>query len=87
VIREEGGHVDSYQLLFDGHEIIYAEGIAVESLLVTSLSRARLPDGLTLEIGVQNPGDSAALEIDEATLGSSEDAAARLTRASRGTED
>ncbi|MEM7723671.1 MAG: Hint domain-containing protein, partial [Pseudomonadota bacterium] len=32
VIREEGGHVDSYQLVFDTHEIIYAEGIAVESL-------------------------------------------------------
>ena len=43
VIREEGGHIDSYQLVFDGNEIIFAEGIAVESLLVTADLRARLP--------------------------------------------
>ncbi len=85
VQHQEGGHVDSYQLIFDGHEIIYAEGIAVESLLVTGMHRARLPEDLNLR---SDPADGRAdLEVDEATLGSPEDAAARLTRASRGHSD
>jgi len=88
VTREEGGHVDSYQILFDGHEIIFAEGIAVESLLVTSEIRARLPEGLTLDArSTDGQRDSAGYEVDERALGSGRDAAARLTRASRGTAD
>lgn len=80
VRREDGGHVDSYQLIFDGHEIIYAEGIAVESLLVTGLNRARLPDDLAL--GVDSGDGGTELELGEDALGP--DAADRLTRASRG---
>lgn len=86
VIREEGGHVDSYQLVFDTHEIIYAEGIAVESLLVTSHMQMQLPDDLTLDATERDQSGKAMLEVDERALGSSKDAAARLTRASRGTE-
>lgn len=84
VTREEGGHVDSYQILFDGNEIIFAEGIAVESLLVTSELRARLPGDLTLDPGEGEGRDTATLEVDEQALGDAADAAARLTRASRG---
>jgi hypothetical protein len=80
VRREDGGHVDSFQLIFDGHEIIYAEGIAVESLLVTGLTRARLPDSLTLDR--QSSDGGTELELDEGALGP--DAADKLTRASRG---
>ena len=86
VTREEGGHVDSYQLVFDDHEIIYAEGIAVESLLVSAPARALLPDDLSLEAATKSQSQNAELEIDETALGSPEDAAARLTRASRGSE-
>lgn len=84
VIREEGGHVDSYQILFDSHEIIFAEGIAVESLLVTAEIRARLPEGLTIEDAAQDQREAARLEVDETLLGDSADAATRLTQASRG---
>lgn len=69
VVREAGGHLDSYRLGFDGHEIIFAEGIAVESLLVGS-GEATVPA-------------PAALEVEERVLDPG-DAAARLTRASRG---
>jgi hypothetical protein len=84
VTREEGGHVDSYQLVFDGNEIIFAEGIAVESLLVTAELRARLPRDLTLDPGPDTARDTETLEVDETALGDSGDAARRLTRASRG---
>lgn len=44
VIQTSGGFVDYFQLLFDQHEIIYAEGIAAESLLVDTRLRPTLPD-------------------------------------------
>jgi len=43
VRRESGGFLDYYQLLFDTHQIIYAEGIAAETLLVDPRTRAALP--------------------------------------------
>lgn len=43
VRRETGGFVDYYQILFDAHQIIYAEGIAAETLLVDPRTRAALP--------------------------------------------
>lgn len=86
VTREEGGHIDSYQILFDSHEIIFAEGIAVESLLVTSDIRARLPEGLTIADDAESQREATRLEVDEHVLGNSGDAAARLTEASRGSD-
>ena len=87
VTREEGGHIDSYQILFDSHEIIFAEGIAVESLLVTADIHAPLPDGLSLGDIRAAQRNAAGLEVDERALGNAADAAARLTRASRGIDD
>jgi hypothetical protein len=44
--RREGGYVDYFSLVFDHHEIIYAEGIPVESLMVNDAVLSRLPDDL-----------------------------------------
>lgn len=44
VYQQDGGFVDYFQLLFDDHQIIYAEGIAAESLLIDPRTRAALPD-------------------------------------------
>ncbi|MGJ8622240.1 MAG: Hint domain-containing protein [Yoonia sp.] len=44
VRRRRGGFVDYYQLVFAAHHIIYAEGIAAESQLVDTRTRAALPE-------------------------------------------
>ncbi len=43
VTRTNGGFVDYFQLLFHRHEIIYAEGIAAESLMVDTRTKHSLP--------------------------------------------
>lgn len=43
IYLREGGHVDYFSLVFDRHEIVYAEGIPAESLLVTEAVLNRLP--------------------------------------------
>ncbi|GIT89652.1 hypothetical protein JANAI62_08630 [Jannaschia pagri] len=48
--RAPGGHVDYVHLLFDAHEIIYAEGIPTESLLVAPDVLAGLDEDLTADI-------------------------------------
>jgi Hint domain len=40
---QSGGFVDYFQILFDSHHIIYAEGIAAESMLVDPRTRPALP--------------------------------------------
>lgn len=52
----EGGFVDYYSLVFDRHEIIYAEGIPVESLMVSPATLDRLPRGLAQEVRARLPG-------------------------------
>lgn len=47
VFQRDGGFVDYYQLLFDDHQIIYAEGIAAESLLIDTRTKGALPDSAT----------------------------------------
>jgi hypothetical protein len=48
---QDGGFVDYFQLLFDGHQIIYAEGIAAESMLIDSRTKAVLPQELSEAMG------------------------------------
>lgn len=50
VIQQDGGFVDYYQLLFDQHQIIYAEGIAAETLLVDTRTRPALQDTVSSEL-------------------------------------
>lgn len=45
-VVQEGGFVDYFQILFDCHHIIYAEGIAAESLPVDRRTRSALPSEL-----------------------------------------
>lgn len=56
VWRREGGFVDYFSLVFDRHEIIYAEGVPVESLLVNEATVPRLPPGLAEEVRERIPG-------------------------------
>lgn len=82
---QEGGFVDYFQLLFDGHQIIYAEGIAVETLLIDSRTKPVLPHDMAHALGDVIPGHSnlplAGLDVDEMLL-DRPDAAEALRKAS-----
>ncbi len=56
VRRREGGYVDYFSLVFDRHEIIYAEGIAAESLMVNEATLTVLPDSIAEEVRARFPG-------------------------------
>lgn len=58
IFVREGGFVDYYSLVFDAHEIIYAEGIPAESLMVNEATVARLPPDLAAEVKKRFPGVS-----------------------------
>ena len=58
VVQEDGGFVDYFQLLFDEHQIIYAEGIAAETLLVDTRTRPVLPPELSQKLAVSLPDHS-----------------------------
>lgn len=82
VIQQPGGFVDYYQLLFDEHQIIYAEGIAAESLLVDARTRAALPAGAR-ESGGHAHRRHLDYEVQERLLAKA-DAVDLLRRASSG---
>lgn len=85
VVREHGGFIDYFQVLFDRHQIIFAEGIAAETLLVDTRTRAVLPEGLTEKLSQSLPGHEGRrhldFEVSEALL-NHPDAAKLLKRAS-----
>lgn len=56
VTRREGGFVDYYSLVFDRHEIVYAEGIPAESLMVSEATVNLLPPDLADEVRARFPG-------------------------------
>lgn len=77
VVQGEGGFVDYVQLAFDDHQIVYAEGIAAESLLVDRRTQDALPEGLARHARPRHSG----YEVSE-RLVSGPDAVALLRRAS-----
>ncbi|MFP4327680.1 MAG: Hint domain-containing protein [Paracoccaceae bacterium] len=85
VYRQPGGFVEYFQLLFDTHQIIFAEGIAAESLLIDSRTEPVLPEDLRRAMSNLLPGHARAphldFEVQEALL-RHPDAAALLRRAS-----
>lgn len=52
----EGGFVTYHALIFERHEIIYAEGIPAESLMVAEATLDRLPVDLAQEVRTRFPG-------------------------------
>lgn len=85
VLRDTGGFVDYFQLLFDSHQIIYAEGIAAETLLVDQRTHKALPPDLQEELmpdpEKHNARDHLRYEVSK-TLLDIPDAAERLKHAS-----
>jgi len=54
--RREGGFVEYYSLVFDRHEVIYAEGVACESLMVNEATLRLIPKDLSDDLRAQFPG-------------------------------
>ncbi len=78
----EGGFVDYFQLLFDDHQIIFAEGIAAESLLLDQRTTPALPDDLAQDqvpMHTKRAHEDFEIDSDDATGG---DMAERLRRSS-----
>lgn len=81
---QEGGHVDYFQLLFDDHQIVYAEGIAAETLLISPHTRSALPEDIarTLDQKLSRSAHNA-IEVKRSLL-AGPNAAELLAQASRG---
>ena len=56
VFQRVGGFVDYFSLVFDQHEIIYAEGVPAESLMVNDATLSRLPEGMAEDVKARFPG-------------------------------
>lgn len=56
IFIREGGFADYFSLVFDRHEIIYAEGVPAESLMVSETTVHRLPAEFSHEVRARFPG-------------------------------
>ncbi|WP_127105439.1 Hint domain-containing protein [Pararhodobacter zhoushanensis] len=61
ILRREGGFVEYFSLVFDAHEVIYAEGVPCESLMVCPSVLTRLPEDLAAPLRDAFPGLSQRL--------------------------
>ncbi len=61
---QAGGFVDYFQLLFDRHQIIFAEGIAAETLLIDPRTRPALPDGVAARMAATLPRHAMPNHLD-----------------------
>ncbi len=72
VTVQDGGFVDYFQILFDQHYIIYAEGIAAESMLIDARTRSALPPELVQKLKTLLPEHSRqpehGLDVQKALL-------------------
>ncbi|MEO0401840.1 MAG: Hint domain-containing protein [Pseudomonadota bacterium] len=81
VTIQDGGFVDYFELLFDTHQIIYAEGIAAETLLIDTRTAPVVPDEVTARLTAHTDAGLSGLDVTE-TLLDRPDAAEILRRAS-----
>lgn len=84
VVVQDGGYIDYFQILFDRHHIIYAEGIAAETLFLDPFTEPALPADLLSKMQAPNVL-SQPLPFAETAKGQlpKGDAAAILKEASR----
>ncbi len=85
VYAQEGGFVDYFQIMFDTHQIIFAEGISAETMQFDPRTRPALPSDLREKLqtpaGGTHSDTSSHLEVHESLL-DRPDVAALLKRAS-----
>lgn len=81
VVQSDDGFVDYFQLLFDKHQVIYAEGIASESQFVDTATRPALPAEVNLRLVEDTKASLGACELREADV-VAKDAVDMLHRAS-----
>lgn len=79
VYQKDGGFITYFQILFDDHQIIYAEGIAAETLLVDARTGPALPEGVGATHHADTPHN--AFEVTE-SLANRPDVVDLLKRAS-----
>ena len=60
VRRREGGYADYLALVFDAHEVIYAEGFPCESLCLTPAVAGRLPGAMAADLAAGLAGAATA---------------------------